>query len=100
MRIEITSQKRNDLLNREEVVFEILHEKAGTPPRLKVREMVAGALKVDLERVYIKRLETKTGSMVTVGEANIYDSVEDAMRVEPKHIILRNKPKEKGGEGE
>lgn len=100
MRIEITSQKRNDLLNREEVVFKILHERAGTPPRFKVREAVADTLKADLEKVYIKRLETKTGSMVTVGEANIYDSAEDAMRLEPKHIILRNKPKEKGGEGE
>ena len=100
MKIEIISQKRNNLLGREEVTFKISHEGEGTPPRLKVREAMANTLGVDLERVYIRRLETKTGTMVTLGEANIYDSAENALKVEPKHIILRNRPKEKGGEGE
>jgi ribosomal protein S24E len=31
--------------------------------------------------------------MTTVGEANVYDSAEQAKMTEPKYIILRNSPK-------
>jgi ribosomal protein S24E len=40
-------------------------------------------------------METKTGTMIAVGEANAYDSIEQAKFVEPKHIIARNTPPEK-----
>ena len=98
--IEIISRKRNPLLSRDEVTFRISHLGSGTPPRLKVRDELAVKLDVDVERVYIRSLETKTGTMITIGEANIYDSVEDALRIEPKHIILRNSPKKKAEGGE
>lgn len=49
-------------------------------------------LKSDLELVYVKRLETRTGTMVAVGDANAYDSVEDAKLVEPEYVIARNVP--------
>ena len=38
--------------------------------------------------------------MVTVGEANAYDSAEQAKLVEPKHIIARNAVPEKPEEPE
>jgi len=92
MRITVTSKRRNDLLKRLEIVFRV-DQNGGTPPRLLVRKELAKILNVDLDRVYVKKMITKTGSLVTVGEANIYDSVEQAMRIEPKYIILRNSPK-------
>ena len=92
MRITVTSKRRNDLLKRLEITFRV-DQNGGTPPRLLVREELSKILNVDLDRVYVKRMITKTGSLVTVGEANIYDSVEQAMRIEPKYIILRNSPK-------
>ncbi len=93
MQIKVTSEKRNPLLKRREVVFEVDHKQAGsTPPRLQVRRELASLLKSDLELVYVKRLETRTGTMVAVGEANAYDSVEDAKLVEPEYVIARNVP--------
>ncbi|HIE14406.1 TPA: 30S ribosomal protein S24e [Candidatus Bathyarchaeota archaeon] len=100
MKIEIISKRRNPLLKRDEVTFQIVHLNSGAPPRIKVREALANKLNVDVERVYIKNLTTKTGTMITVGEANIYESVEEAIKIEPKHIILRNTPKEKSEGGE
>jgi small subunit ribosomal protein S24e len=96
MNVRITSEEYNPLLKRKEVAFEVEHkETGGTPSRLEVRKSLATLLKSDLELVYVKKMETKTGTMIAVGEANAYDSIEQAKLVEPKHIIARNTPPEK-----
>jgi ribosomal protein S24E len=99
MKVKITSKEYNPLLKRKEVAFEVEHaETRGTPPRFEVRKKLAAKLKTDLELVYIKRMETKTGTMIAVGEANAYDSIEQARLVEPEHMIARNMPPEKSEE--
>lgn len=101
MEVKIISKKNNPLLKRKEVVFEVKHEKVkGTPPRLEIRTKLAEMLKMKLEQVYVKKVETKTGTMIALGEANAYDTVEQAMLIEPKYVIERNTPKEKAKEAE
>ncbi len=102
MKVKIASQGYNPLLKRKEVAFEVEHgETGGTPSRFEVRKRLASLLNEDLELVYVKKLETKTGTMVAVGEANVYGAIEQAQLAEPEHIIARNappvKPEEKGG---
>ena len=60
---------------------------------MDVRQKLAASLDANEERIYISKYMTKTGSMTTVGEANVYDSAEQAKMTEPKYIILRNSPK-------
>jgi small subunit ribosomal protein S24e len=93
MRIKIISRQRNELLKRDEISFRVDHEGASTPSRIEIKQKLADMLKADEERVYVSKFETKTGSTTTVGEANLYDSLEQAKYVEPEHIILRNTPK-------
>jgi len=100
METKISSRTRNDLLKRRELTFEIVHEKGGTVPRAEVREQLAAVLKANIDCVYIKRMETKTGSRVTVGEANVYDSIEEAKYTEPDHIVSRNMPRQESQESE
>ena len=96
MKIKIISKEQNPLLKRKEVTFRIEHaQTGGTPTRLEVRKQLATSLKTDQELVYVKKIETKTGTMVAIGEANAYDSIEQAKLMEPKHIIARNAPPEK-----
>lgn len=96
MKVEIVSKEQNPLLKRKEVTFRIEHDKkGGTPTRGEVRKTLATMLKTDLELVYVKQIETKTGTTVAVGEANAYESIEQASLIEPKHIIVRNAPPEK-----
>jgi len=91
MKTKITSQKQNPLLERTEISFEVEHREAGgTPSRLGVRKELASKLKRDVELVYVKRMETRTGTLTAVGEATAYDSVEQAKLVEPEHIVARN----------
>ena len=98
MKVKIASQKRNLLLNRTEIVFEVEHPRAGTPRRSEVRKRLAEVVNTDLKLLYIKKMVTRTGTMTAVGEANVYDSLEQARLVEPKHILARNAPPEGVGE--
>ncbi|UCC33110.1 MAG: hypothetical protein JSW53_04840 [Candidatus Bathyarchaeota archaeon] len=99
MKIEITSQNQNPLLKRRELAFRIEHkETEGTPPRIEMRKKLASKLKTDIELVYVRRIETQTGTMITIGEATAYDSVEQARLLEPKHIVVRNTPQKKAEE--
>lgn len=96
MKISITSQQYNPLLRRKEVAFELGHEDMkGTPSRLEVRKALSEVIKANIEMVYIKKIQTKTGTMKAKGEANIYDTAEQAKLVESKYVIERNIPSEK-----
>ena len=75
------------------MVFEI--QEPATPSRSEVRRDIAVLLKTELDNVWVKRQETLTGTHRTVGLAHVYDDPETAMRLEPEHIILRNRASEK-----
>lgn len=96
METEIISEKKNLLLKRKEIHFQVNHEQNGsTPPRLEVRKTIASALKAKVDLVFIKKMETKTGTHIAIGLANIYENIDQARLVEPNHIIKRNTPTKK-----
>ena len=93
MEIKIIQQQQNILLKRKEISFEIDHTQTkGTPSRIEIRHKLAEMLKTKPELVYVKVVETKTGTMKATGQANAYETVEQAKRVEPEYIIARNTP--------
>jgi len=95
MEIKIVSTKENPLLKRKEVVFTITQGlKEKTPNRLDAKRAVANAVQVKESVIFIKSMETLTGTSITNGSANIYQSVEQAQVVEPVHIRKRNNPEE------
>jgi len=100
MKVEIIHKHRNELLKRNELRFSVDHGSSGTPSRIEVRKKLADTLNVEVERVYLRKVETRTGGMIAIGEANIYDSVEQAKYVEPEYIVLRNTPKSEKEEKE
>lgn len=55
-----------------------------------MRREIAVLLKTDLDKVYVKNIETKTGTQRTIGLAHVYEDAENALKVEPAHIINRN----------
>lgn len=96
MEVKIISQKENPLLKRKEINFQVEHDQPGsTPPRLEIRKALAAALKVNVDLVFVKKFETRTGMHVAVGTANLYDSPEQAKLTEPVYVIKRNIPPEK-----
>lgn len=99
MELKITSEKENPLLKRKEIHFQLSHAQTGsTPRRLEVRDAIAKAVKTDVNLVFVKRVETRTGTQTALGVAHVYDSIEQARLIEPEYIIKRNVPTEKSKE--
>jgi ribosomal protein S24E len=84
----ITSSKENPLIGRREIKFEI--EQPSTPTRAEVRRDIAVSMKTELEYVWIRKMETVTGTHRTVGLAHIYTDAEHALKVEPAHIVKKH----------
>ena len=57
-------------------------------------------LKVELDRVWVRSIETKTGTRTTVGLAHVYKDPGKALVVEPDYIIQRNQKPEAVAEPE
>lgn len=96
MKLELTSTKVNSLINRKELSFKI--EEKNTPNKSDVRREIAVIMRTQPENVYIRKLTPKSGTLITIGLAHVYDTPENAKKVEPKHIILRNDGKPKTDE--
>jgi len=95
MEVKIVSTKGNPLLKRKEVDFRVEHGPKGkTPTRLEVKKAVAAELKTSEEMIFVKRMQTMTGTNTAVGIANVYETVEQAKFIEPKYIRKRNSPPE------
>jgi ribosomal protein S24E len=75
-------------MGRKEIEFEVREQ--ATPSRSDVRRDIAVIMKTDLDKVWVRKIETKAGTNVTVGLAHVYDDSEKALKVEPEHIVKRN----------
>jgi len=95
MELKIVSKKENSVLKRTEVQFTVEHNQAKTPGRLDIKRSVASQLQVSDKLVFIKKMNTLTGTSITVGEANAYQSEAQAKIIEPDYIVKRNSPPEK-----
>ncbi len=94
MKLRILSRKQNPLLKRDEVIFEVDHSEEGeTSPRSEIRRELADVLKTKLELIFVEKAETKTGTMIANGEANVYKTADQAHLIEREHIIQRNQLK-------
>jgi ribosomal protein S24E len=95
MEIKLVSVKKNPLLNRKEVDFVVEQKsKTKTPSRLEIKKSIADELKISEEIVFVKKMQTLTGSNITVGIANIYETAKHADLIESNHIKKRNQPQE------
>ena len=103
MEIKIVSTKENPLLKRKEVDFTVEQDApVQTPNRLDVKKALATKLKVNEELVFVKQMQTMTGTHTTVGNATAYETIEQAKFIEPEYIRKRNSSQEesKGEENE
>jgi ribosomal protein S24E len=92
VKLELTSTKINKVIGRKELSFRVTE--ASTPSRADVRREIAVLMRTELENVYVRAIEAKSGTRVTTGLAHVYNDVATAESVEPKYIIARNKGKE------
>jgi small subunit ribosomal protein S24e len=95
MEIEVKAKRENPLLGRTEVEFLLLHDGVGTPRREEVRDALGRALGVPKDAVVVDWVDSEFGRGRSKGFAKVYESVEAARGVEPRHILVRNRLAEK-----
>lgn len=88
LKTDLKTTRTNPLIGRKEIEFEIKVQ--ATPSRAEVRRDIAVIMKTDLDKVWVRQIETKTGTHTTVGLVHVYDDAAKALQVEPEHIIKRN----------
>jgi len=91
MQLEVLQRKENPLLKRIEVTFKATHKAEPTPTRDALRAFLAKELKATKDIVVIDYQASTFGRYETVGAAKVYKSKEEALAVERKHILVRNK---------
>src|SRR5207247_970797 len=91
MQLEVIQRKENPLLKRTEVSFKAIHKAEPTPTRDALRAFLARELKATKDIVVIDSQASTFGRYETVGYAKVYKTKEEALAVERKHILVRNK---------
>jgi len=84
----LISTKHNPFFERKEVSFII--EKLSTPSINEARRSLAEIHNANVEKIYIIKMITLTGTHKTKGLAHVYDDEAKAVQIEPEHIIKRN----------
>ncbi len=91
MELQVLARKENALLKRVEVTFKAVHKAEPTPTRDALRAFLARELKATKDIVVIDSQASTFGRYETHGYAKVYRSKEEALAVERKHILVRNK---------
>jgi len=92
MELRKLSETYNPIFKRKELSFFVDHISLGSPQLYDVRKSLAAQYSADEAAIYVLKLDTRTGTNRTYGEAQIYDSPEAAAKIVPKHIQARNAP--------
>ena len=90
MEVEIVAKRENPFLKRTEVRFRVTHPAAVSPGRAALREELAKVLHATRDFVIVDFSRSEFGRAASRGYAKVYKSKEDALKVERKHILVRN----------
>lgn len=91
MELQVLEKKENPLLKRVEITFKAVHKAEPTPTRDALRAFLARELKATKDIVVIDSQASTFGRYETVGYAKVYKSKDEALAIERKHILVRNK---------
>eukprot|EP00923_Selenidium_pygospionis_P050951 GHVN01088331.1.p1 GENE.GHVN01088331.1~~GHVN01088331.1.p1 ORF type:complete len:131 (+),score=30.80 GHVN01088331.1:216-608(+) len=89
--IEIRKKMENRLLDRKQLVFEVLHPGKRAATMEEVREFLKKEFKATGDRIVIHGIKTHFGGSRTTGFARIYDTLEQLKKMEEKYILARMK---------
>nr|XP_035133830.1 40S ribosomal protein S24-like [Callithrix jacchus] len=78
----------NRLLQRKQMVIDVLHPGKATVPKTEIREKLAKMYKTTPDVIFVFGFRTHFGK--TTGFGTIYDSLDYAKKNEPKHRLARH----------
>lgn len=99
MKLKIREEKDSAILYRKEVVADVDFDDK-TPSREKLRDKLSSLMKVPVETVIVKKVDSVFGEKKAVVFANVYKNAEDIPKIESKSKrlesqIKKEEPKDK-----
>ncbi|BFI73441.1 30S ribosomal protein S24e [Nanoarchaeota archaeon] len=91
MDINILNREKNELLNREEIIVDIEHKGESTPKREELRKKISAMIGKDEKLIVIEKIISEFGKQRSKAFIHVYENEEDMKKLEPKHILKRNK---------
>ncbi|XP_063883672.1 small ribosomal subunit protein eS24-like [Scylla paramamosain] len=79
----------NRLLNRKQMVVDVLHPNRATVPKTEIREKLAKMYKTTGDVVFCFGFRTQFGGGKSTGFALVYDTLDYAKKIEPKYRLVR-----------
>ena len=90
--IRVRKSMTNPLLGRRQMVVDIFHPERANVQKTDIKQALADKLKVDdANKVFVFGCKVAFGGQRSTGFATVYDSMEEAYQIEPKHRLVRNK---------
>merc|ERR1712121_152890 len=80
----------NRLLNRRQMVVDVVHPGQPTVKKTEIRERLAQAYKTTPDVIFAYGFKTQFGGGRTEGFALIYDTLDNAKKYEPKYRLARH----------
>ena len=80
----------NQLLQRKQMVIDVLHPGKATVPKTEIREKLAKMYKTTPDVIFVFGFRTHFGGGKTTGFGMIYDSLDYTKKNEPKHRLARH----------
>ncbi|KAJ3186161.1 ribosomal 40S subunit protein S24B [Gaertneriomyces sp. JEL0708] len=80
----------NPLLQRRQMVVDVLHPGRANVSKKELREKLAHLYKTDMENIFVFGFRTQFGGGKSTGFALIYNSLDSAKKFEPKHRLVRH----------
>ncbi|XP_012514916.1 PREDICTED: 40S ribosomal protein S24-like [Propithecus coquereli] len=92
MNINMKTKKylTNQLLQRKQMVIDVLHPGKATVPKTAIGEKLAKMYKTTSDVIFVFGFRTHFGGGRTTGFGMIYDSLDYAKKNEPKHRLARH----------
>ncbi|XP_034493278.2 small ribosomal subunit protein eS24-like [Marmota flaviventris] len=85
----------NKLLQRKQMVIDVLHPGKAIVPKTEIQEKLAKMYKTTPDVIFVFGFRTHFGDGKTTGFGMIYDSLDHAKKNEPKHSLARHSLYEK-----
>uniref|UniRef100_H0XST5 40S ribosomal protein S24 n=1 Tax=Otolemur garnettii TaxID=30611 RepID=H0XST5_OTOGA len=85
--VTIRTRKNNRLLQRKQMVIDVLHPGKATVPKTEIREKID---KTTPDVISVFGFRTHFGGGKTTGFGMVYDSLDYAKKNEPKHRLARH----------
>ncbi|XP_036592352.1 40S ribosomal protein S24-like [Trichosurus vulpecula] len=80
----------NRLLQHKQMVIDVLHPGKATVPKTEIQEKLANMYKTTLDVIFVFEFRTHFGGGKPTGFGMIYDSLDYAKKIKPKHRLARH----------